>query len=308
VDEEPDSDEIGSISQSAEALRLTGGQERVLTRDDQAWIEAAEENARALVAATKVEPQFVSNDERKRLHDILDALLNEREYLEQWTCKIDELTVLEFYNLAVGPAEELHRNAARFLKYTIGGDIRACSILGAESPLESFALQARILTPAFSRPEPKSNNLERLWERGQEDFNNDEIIEDLIGICEGDAPRTFAIKPGKQGQHARPYRITRLRLRALRWEAKLKQLKHPAKARHRLISDSFNTDFGTIVKWKQLVIKVIGQSQFNREMSNLRITPYHFDVPLEYFAGEIKSDGAEYWAEKSNAPIPENFA
>lgn len=139
MDEEPDSDEIGSIPQSVEALRLSKGQERVLTPDDQAWIEAAEKNTRLLESRAAKYQQSVPKEERERLHFILDALLNEREYLEKFTAGADEGTGEQFYHVGVEPARTLHMNASRFLKEILGEEVRSLALGAGRTDLEWFA-------------------------------------------------------------------------------------------------------------------------------------------------------------------------
>lgn len=298
MDDQPD--EIVSLSQAAEALRLANGQEPVLTHDDRACLETAEENARALVAAAKVEPQFVSIDERKRLHDILDALLNEREYLEKWSEQAHTIIGIQLLQRGVFPARDLHRNASKLLVQLLGEEVRSMALLYGQTGLDSFAETARLLLPAFSQPKPKSLKMQMLSEFADSFPDPEEIIDDLVGVVEGDEPRTFQIVRRNKGQPMRPYRIAKLKCRALYWEKLLKKMEHPTKTRHDIISDAFRTDFETIRKWKYSALKVLGERNFEMEVSIQDTAPNQYEKAIDYFVSEIKNDGEKYWNEKCN--------
>ena len=286
MDEEPDSDEIGSISQSAEALRLTGGQERVSTRDDQAWIEAAEENARAVVTAANVEPQFVSSDERKTLHDILDYLLRTRESLE----------VRGFESLPPKARAEFIENCSKFLRRVIGPDMHQAEL----SFLEEFELKenerepdhlvtvanaVRSFMPLFIA--------ENFGSSGREFMTK--MMEDFMGIYWGDEPRFFSIATKNKGQHKRPFRIAYMRRGALNWELILKAAGVAAVKRQNIVSVAYHTSWEAMRKWKYSIEEGFGLVSGIGRFEEFCIEDYQANPDV--IIDQITEDGDAYWAE-----------
>jgi hypothetical protein len=276
-------------------LRLIKGQERVLTPDDRAWIEAAEENARALVAATKVEPQFVSNDERKRLHDILDHLLRTRERLEG--LEFESLPPSLFASAWYEARAEFIESGSKFLRRVIGPDMHQLEL----SLLEKFELKENEKEPDHLATVANAVRsfmplfiAENFGSSGREYMTK--MMEDFMGIYWGDEPRFFSIATKNQGQNKRPFRIAHMRRGALDWELILKLAGVDAVERQNLVSSAYRTSWEAIRKWKYSIEESFGlvSGIYGR---NERYIQDYLDDPNR-IVDRIKNDGDAYWAEK----------
>ncbi|WP_265528024.1 hypothetical protein [Sphingomicrobium marinum] len=242
----------------------------------------------------------VSDDERETLHVILDALLNARESLER--VNVDALSKGQaFYKAWSEPRRDLTLNGSRFLRRVIGQQLHNAELsqifrdlpdsVGPDNEnLASLANALRSFLPLF---EPTANN------RHTETFVG-QMIDDFMGIYWGDAPRFFVELPKRPGQHKRPFRFDRLRLKALDWEKFLAAAGLPAFERQSMVATAYRTQWDAIRKWAKPIEEnwgIISWPLTPDQAADARVR--YRDDPAKISA-EIDRDGREYWAEKSN--------
>lgn len=240
-------------------------------------------------------------DERETLHHILDALINARETLEK--LNPEELAKgQQFYLAWSKPRADLFREASVFLRRLIGKKLHSSEMkILFETRLEEDAVgtevaatianAVRSFLPLFMR--------EGTYERDGSDEVIESIVDDLMGIYWGDEPRFFSPLPRRQGLHKRPYRLARLRLRALVWDKFLASVGVRAQERHSLISDAFRTDWEAIRKWAGSI-----EEQFDLisyPPPEVDMAKHIFEAEPEAIKATIRRDGDAYWVERGTA-------
>ncbi|NNC47656.1 MAG: hypothetical protein HKO13_04395 [Sphingomonas sp.] len=241
----------------------------------------------------------VGDDERETLHVILDALLNARESLER--VNVDALPKGQAFNKAWRePRQELTLNGSRFLRRVIGPQLHAAELsqikdltqsVGPDNQnLKSLSQALRSFRPLF---EPASGN------RHTETFVT-QMIDDFMGIYWGDAPRFFVELPKRPGQHKRPFRIDRLRLKALDWEKFLAAAGLPAFERQSMIATAYKTQWDAIRKWAKPIEENWGAISWPLTPDEAAEARDRYLEDPARISAEIDRDGREYWAEKSN--------
>lgn len=90
--------------------------------------------------------------------------------------------------------------------------------------------------------------------------------EELLALAAGDAPRIFVAQEGVKGRPINAYRRARHQLRALAWEAVLRSYNNSTADTHNLVATAYGEEWTTIARWKEPVIRELGQDQYDRVM------------------------------------------
>lgn len=132
------------------------------------------------------------------------------------------------------------------------------------------------------------------------DFGFDDVVNDLFGVANGDAPRIILSK-GKQGKWNNGHAMLERRLDALGWYKVLGQLKVKAPVRQRLITESYGVTLEAFNKWRQEAKSKLTQDYVERYLfsfcaSKLLDAKLSSD-PVLWTTHQAEEGGALYRAE-----------
>jgi hypothetical protein len=209
---------------------------------------------------------LVSDDERNRLHELLDRILDQRENLDGWRAEPAKLSDLlpPSLNPDRDLLEKLADRGARLafegaitLAVDALGSARTQSLVGATSDPEGirWALWLRL------------NQVRRLIEGrtpllGKSDFPLSQVLEELENLSYGEISEIFRAAPLKPSQRHNRGKLAKLRLKALAWEKWLRASQSmTAFDSHMAVSEAYRTDWDAIRKWRTSCIKILGPTK-----------------------------------------------
>lgn len=207
---------------------------------------------------------LISDDERARLHDLLDRIIDQRENLQGW------LAESPFINALLGKPVDPNSQAAMNLANT-GARLAFAEMI--KLAVEALG-PARSLTLPTATDDPE-NIRWALWLRlqrvaplidgassgmfGKSGFPLPRVLDELENLSYGDIGTIFRAPPRKPSQRRNRGKLAKLRLKALAWDRWLQQSEGlSALDAHSAIEQAYRTEWEAIRKWKSACRGILG--------------------------------------------------